>query len=99
MQNRRKVNLPKEYNAKHWNCLFKNISPEGEKSQKGQCCHSNRFWSTEFFIWLLKRKYKKFIVSNKSLHKKKKKASRSITVNKVVKKNFLQTQPLRKKLV
>lgn len=98
MQNRRKVNLPKECNAKHWNCLFKNISPEGEKSYRGQCCHSNHSDLLSFSFDYSERKYKKFIVSDKSLHKKKKKTSRSIIVNKVIK-NFLQTQPLRKKLV
>lgn len=41
-----------------------------------------------FSLHFLERKYKKFIVSDKSLHKKKKKASRSIVVIKVVKKNF-----------
>lgn len=41
MQNRRKVNLPKEYKVKHWNCFFKDVSPEGEKSDRGQGCNPN----------------------------------------------------------
>lgn len=46
------LNLPKEYKAKHWNCLFKDISPEEEKSDRGQCCNSNPsiFWSTQLSI-------------------------------------------------
>lgn len=47
-----------------------------------------------FSLHFLERKYKKSIVSDKTLHKKKNKASRSIVVIKVVKKNFLQTQAL-----
>lgn len=55
MQDSRKVNLPKEYKAKHWNCLFNDVSPEGEKSDRGQCCNSNHsiFLSTQFFTLFL----------------------------------------------
>lgn len=45
MQERRKVNLPKDYKGKHWNCLFKDMSSEGENSDRGQ------YWKPSSLRW------------------------------------------------